>query len=84
MNETALAVLDRVAILGAATLMLLVMWIERNKHRELPASAQPPDAGTRLLRNINVPEQRPADVLLIDVAFLNVEQVTASNRGHPQ
>lgn len=74
--------LDRIAILSAATLMLFVMFIERHKRGggHLPAQAQPPAPGLRLLRNTNVPECRPREVVVNDVAWLTATEVVDDSR----
>lgn len=76
MNDAAATLVIRFAIVSAATLMLAVMFIERNKHLNLTPAQQPPAPGTRLLHLTNVPPHRSRDAALYDVAFLDATEVT--------
>jgi hypothetical protein len=70
--------LDKVILLTLATLMLLVVFIERNKRFGLPAHVVPPPAGDWVLSLTNVPRVRDAATVVEDVGYLDVTDAAAA------
>jgi len=73
-----MSVLDKVILLTLATLMLAVVFIERNKRFGLPAHVVPPPAGDWVLSLTNVPRCRDSATVIEDVSYLDVTDAAAA------
>jgi|HubBroStandDraft_4_1064222.scaffolds.fasta_scaffold05543_10 hypothetical protein len=78
-----MSVLDKTILLVFATLMLAVVFIERNKRFGLPAHVVPPPAGDWILSLTNVPRWRDAATVIKDVSYLDITDA-ANTEGFAQ
>jgi hypothetical protein len=75
--------IDRIVLMMFATLLLAVVFVERNKFAGAPAHVKPPPPGKWLLERTNVPLCRDHSTPLTDVAYEDVSDAAATEPMAP-